>query len=63
MSDIEIVYYDEYGQPYSVDIFGRKTVPLSSEILKENSGFAEYDTSAGHCGFCGKLTCNGQCFK
>ena len=53
MSDIEIVYYDEYGQPYSV----------SSELLKENSGFAEYDTSAGHCGLCGKLTCNGQCFK
>lgn len=23
----------------------------------------DYDTSDGHCGLCGRLTCNGRCFK
>lgn len=25
--------------------------------------FTAYDTSQGHCGLCGRLTCNGGCFK
>lgn len=31
--------------------------------IRDNSGFTTYDTSAGHCGLCGSLTCRGQCFK
>lgn len=25
--------------------------------------FTTYDTSRGNCGLCGKLGCNGRCFK
>lgn len=28
-----------------------------------SSGFTTYDTSQGHCGLCGRLTCSGGCFK
>ena len=30
---------------------------------EESSGFTTYDGSKGHCGLCGRLTCDGRCFK
>ncbi|MEN9919930.1 MAG: hypothetical protein RL662_2366 [Bacteroidota bacterium] len=29
----------------------------------DTTGFTLYDSSAGHCSFCGSITCNGGCFK
>lgn len=57
------VYFDENGVPYALDEKGNKVPPLQSERIIIDSGFVNYDTVQGHCGLCGKLTCNGSCFK
>ena len=31
--------------------------------LKSVSGFTHYDSSRGHCGLCGSMTCRDNCFK
>jgi len=36
---------------------------LKSELENNESGFTTYDSSQGHCGLCGRLGCNGKCFK
>lgn len=59
----QIIYYDEYGRRYCKDENGNKIPPMQAEIIREVSGWKEYDTSQGHCGLCGRLTCNGNCFK
>jgi hypothetical protein len=47
--------YDEDGNPYTV---------LRRQISKSETGtWTTYDTSYGHCGLCGSLSCNGGCFK
>ena len=50
------VVYDADGNPQTV---------LKHQISKSetNSGFTTFDTSHGHCGLCGSLSCNGSCFK
>ena len=57
------VYHDNYGKEYVLDEFGNKMPPLHTSRKEVNSGFTTYDTSEGHCGLCGSLTCNGRCFK
>lgn len=34
-----------------------------SKEIKDGSGFRHYDTSKGHCGLCGRIECNGGCFR
>lgn len=48
--------YDENGYPL-------KIIKKQSPHSEVNSGFTTYDTSHGHCGLCGSITCNGNCFK
>jgi hypothetical protein len=38
-------------------------VPLQSEVNSKDGEFTTYDTTYGHCGLCGLLTCKGFCFK
>jgi hypothetical protein len=57
------VYYDRDGNRYSLDERGRKITPEKAEVKSRKGGFTEYDSSRGHCGLCGRLTCNGSCFK
>ena len=55
--------YDEWGKEYTIDSQGRKQIPMKTNNSTCENGFTTYDTSHGHCGFCGQLTCNGGCFK
>lgn len=60
----EDVYYDENGDPYVVvQPSGERMPPLQTHRTETHSGFTTYDTSQGHCGLCGRLTCRGTCFK
>lgn len=55
---------DEWGEEWEVLRGGERRVPMqTSQSRKTESGFLEYDTSRGHCGLCGRLDCNGGCFK
>ena len=55
-------HFDEWGNEYELDENGAHRPPMQVSAQK-SSGFAHYDTSQGHCGMCGRLTCNGGCFK
>ncbi len=57
------IYHDKDGQEYILDENGNKIPPLVTSKSTESNGWREYDTSQGHCGLCGRLTCNGTCFK
>jgi len=48
--------YDSDGN--SVRVLKEKTTKTEC-----NSGFTTYDSSHGHCHFCGELSCRGVCFK
>lgn len=48
--------YDNEGNPV-------RRIVEHSPIKENSSGFTTYDTSHGHCGLCGRLSCNGGCFK
>jgi hypothetical protein len=61
--DGEQVIHDEYGTAWAVDSDGNRRVPMQAEPIQDGSGFTHYDSSRGHCGLCGRLTCNGGCFK
>ena len=37
--------------------------PLGPPPSHPSQGYSFYDESRGHCGLCGRLTCNGRCFK
>ncbi len=62
---------DENGSTWLTDKDGRivtdgngHRIPGPAERIPDPiSGFTTYDTSRGHCGLCGSLTCNGTCFK
>jgi hypothetical protein len=61
---------DESGNTWLVDVEGRfvtdasgNRIPGPAEELTTPGGFRHYDSSRGHCGLCGRLTCNGTCFK
>jgi hypothetical protein len=48
------------------DELGRAHTRLKQQISKteeNDSGFVCFDTSHGHCGLCGSISCNGKCFK
>lgn len=60
----EIIHYDKDGNEYILDEVGNKRPPMkTTKVVSESSGWKEYDSSQGHCGLCGSLTCNGRCFK
>lgn len=61
----EFIYYDEGGAPYVLDEAGNRRVPLHSARIPpgDTSDFTTYDTSQGHCGLCGSISCRGGCFK
>lgn len=61
--DGEIIYHDEFGGEYVLDEVGNHRPPMKTSKSTTSSGFTTYDSSQGHCGFCGRLTCNGSCFK
>ena len=61
---------DEDGRFWLVDDKGRfvtdergQRIPGPAQRNLPLSGFTSYDTSQGHCGLCGSLTCSGTCFK
>jgi len=45
------------------DEFGDNIPPSQSQVNSKENEFTTYDTSQGHCALCGRLTCNGGCFK
>jgi hypothetical protein len=55
--------HDKDGRLYIVDSDGNKYIPEQVQPIGESSGWMEYDTSQGHCGLCGRLTCRGFCTK
>lgn len=59
----EIIHHDVDGKRYVLDEAGNRRPPMQSERDSEPGEFATYDSSQGHCGLCGSLTCNGGCFK
>lgn len=63
MNDEPKIHHDEFGEEYILDEFGHRMVPLQTSKSDTKSGFTTYDTSNGHCGLCGSLTCTGRCFK
>ncbi len=38
-------------------------IPYRSEIISKPGEFTVYNDSLGHCGLCGRIDCNGSCFK
>ncbi len=63
MENEEIRRYDEWGRPYVLDENGRRRPAMQAEKISKPGEFAIYDDSQGHCSLCGRLTCNGPCFK
>lgn len=61
----QIIYHDECGKEYVLDECGNRMPPLQAAPLpkKNPSDWTVYDTSQGHCGLCGSLTCNNHCFR
>ena len=61
----EEVHYDEHGGEYALDEHGNKRPPMITSVEGSDStpNFKTYDTSRGHCAFCGRLACNGRCFR
>lgn len=58
----QLIHYDNFGQEYVLDELGNhmQVAPLPK---KNSTDWTEYDTSQGHCGICGRLDCNCNCFK
>ena len=60
----EQIYHDENGVEYVLDDQGNKRPPMRTEkVVGVFSGWTEYDSSQGHCGLCGMLTCRGYCVQ
>lgn len=53
---------DENGKILKDD-YGNKIAPTQSERISRDDEFTSYDMSQGHCGLCGRINCNGGCFK
>jgi hypothetical protein len=53
----------EDGHEYLIDSEGKRYIPEQTTRSSKIGGFTVYDTSQGHCVFCGSLTCRGTCFK
>ncbi len=58
---------DKSGETWAIDSDGNwltingERIPGPPE--REEGVFTCYDSSRGHCGLCGRLTCTGRCFK
>lgn len=62
----KIYYEKDSGKPYVLDELGNHIPPMQLIEKTDKSitpGWDMYDTSQGHCAFCGKLVCKGYCFK
>lgn len=60
----QTIYFDEFGEEYALDADGNRIVPTqAAPMIDLVSNWTHYDTSRGHCGLCGSLTCRGSCFK
>lgn len=61
----QLIYRDRDGKEFVLDELGNRVPPMQSAPLPKTSpdDWTTYDTSQGHCGLCGSLTCNGGCFK
>ena len=65
------IFTDESGQRWLIDEKGQlltdeygDNIPAQhSSKNSEDDVFTTYDTSQGHCALCGRLGCNGSCFK
>ena len=65
------VYVDENGDEWLRGEDGRllkdengDNIPPTYTSKKDtSSNFSTYDTSGGHCAFCGSIRCSGTCFK
>lgn len=65
------VHTDQSGKSFLVDENGnflrdergQKIPPQHAKVLSKPGEFTYYDSSQGHCGLCGSLTCTGTCFK
>lgn len=56
-------YFDQFGEQWKITKKGKLKKPMKTNKTETSSGFTTYDTSQGHCGLCGRLDCNGGCFK
>jgi hypothetical protein len=61
--DGQRIHFDEFGEEYVRDEQGNRLPPMRTTKSTTSSGFTTYDSSQGHCGLCGMLTCRGNCFK
>lgn len=63
----EIIYHDKDGKEYVLDEVGNRRPPMRTQKLvsdhSDSGGWREYDSSQGHCGLCGSLTCRGWCVQ
>lgn len=57
--------YDEQYYEYVTDSEGNSVRRLKESAPKEktSSEWTTYDTSHGHCGLCGSISCNYNCIK
>lgn len=53
---------DDEGNPMRYPN-GEPVPPQTSRVVSEPGEFTLHDTSQGHCAFCGRLGCNGRCFR
>ncbi len=56
-------YFNKNGEREAGFYEDGEWIPSKSKPISDNSGFTTYDNSQGHCPLCGRLTCNGGCFK
>lgn len=59
-------YVDENGKYHYRDSDGKVHwgIPApKSRVISKPGEFTEYDSSQGHCGLCGSISCRGGCFK
>lgn len=60
----EIIYHDKDGKEYILDEVGNHRPPMqTTKVVREVSGWKEYDSSQGHCALCGSLVCRGYCVQ
>ena len=52
-----------YETLYDAEEKPRRVLKEHIEGEEDSSGWTDYDTSHGHCGLCGSISCNGNCFK
>ncbi len=62
--------FDRDGNTWLTDANGTivrddrgERIPGPADIEDPNAAFPLYESSRGHCAFCGRLICRGTCFK